>query len=172
MAGYSGYSMSNNAVCAYSNGEKPISKWTKVAFIEAVRDEFEECELNAVLPFVKKLTIKQIKSDYLEYAGWHHTSKFYNKTEFYAVDFDKLKKDAGCVAPEPEYLEFCGCSWPYTFYSGKIYGMRFGKFGVGVKMIRHAYVLCETSFFRIFDENKNEVGICLKSDFRYERQVA
>lgn len=29
MAGYYGYSMSNNAVEAYENGEMPISKWTK-----------------------------------------------------------------------------------------------------------------------------------------------
>lgn len=29
MAGYSGYSMSNNAVDAYESGEKPRSKWTK-----------------------------------------------------------------------------------------------------------------------------------------------
>lgn len=29
MAGYNGYSMSNNAVAAYENGEKPLSKWKK-----------------------------------------------------------------------------------------------------------------------------------------------
>ena len=29
MAGYCGYSMSNNAVDAYNSGEKPISKWKK-----------------------------------------------------------------------------------------------------------------------------------------------
>ena len=28
-SGYSGYSMSNNAVNAYENGEMPLSKWTK-----------------------------------------------------------------------------------------------------------------------------------------------
>ena len=29
MAGYCGYSMSNNAVAAYDEGKKPISKWKK-----------------------------------------------------------------------------------------------------------------------------------------------
>lgn len=29
MAGYNGFSMSNNAVAAYEDGEKPLSKWTK-----------------------------------------------------------------------------------------------------------------------------------------------
>lgn len=28
MAGYKGWAMSNNAVAAYENGEKPLSKWT------------------------------------------------------------------------------------------------------------------------------------------------
>ena len=28
-SGYNGYSMSNRAVEAYYNGEKPLSKWTK-----------------------------------------------------------------------------------------------------------------------------------------------
>lgn len=36
MAGYSGYSMSNNAVAAYENGEKPLSirciSWMGYAF--------------------------------------------------------------------------------------------------------------------------------------------
>lgn len=36
MAGYNGYSMSNNAVTAYSNGEKPLSKWTRSAILTAI----------------------------------------------------------------------------------------------------------------------------------------
>ena len=43
MAGYCGYSMSNNAVDAYNDGEKPLSKWTKRAIIEAI-EEAVECE--------------------------------------------------------------------------------------------------------------------------------
>lgn len=34
MAGYYGYSMSNNAVEAYKSGEKPFSKWTKTEIIK------------------------------------------------------------------------------------------------------------------------------------------
>lgn len=37
MAGYNGFSMSNNAVAAYEDGEKPLSKWTK-ADIYMTRD--------------------------------------------------------------------------------------------------------------------------------------
>ena len=39
MAGYSGYSMSNNAVAAYENGEKPLSKWKKADILEAVKTQ-------------------------------------------------------------------------------------------------------------------------------------
>lgn len=39
MAGYSGYSMSNNAVDAYESGEKPRSKWTKAAILNAIEAE-------------------------------------------------------------------------------------------------------------------------------------
>lgn len=46
MAGYSGYSMSNNAVDAYENGEKPYSKWTKQDL------------LIDILKYVKSLVLK------------------------------------------------------------------------------------------------------------------
>ena len=35
-SGYSGYSMSNRAVEAYSCGEMPLSKWTKKAIINRI----------------------------------------------------------------------------------------------------------------------------------------
>lgn len=39
MAGYNGFSMSNNAVAAYEDGEKPLSKWTKADIFEIIEDE-------------------------------------------------------------------------------------------------------------------------------------
>ena len=36
MAGYREYSMSNNAVAAYENGENPLSKQTKKEILEEV----------------------------------------------------------------------------------------------------------------------------------------
>ncbi len=36
MAGYYKYSMSNNAVKAYKQGEKPLSKWTKTEILSNV----------------------------------------------------------------------------------------------------------------------------------------
>jgi len=57
MAGYNGYSMSNNAVAAYDDGLLPASK------------------------------IKQVPASLIErfvrYAEWHHSSKNYNRVKFY-----------------------------------------------------------------------------------------
>ena len=39
MAGYNGWSMSNNAIEAYENGEKPLSKWTKTDIFEAIEEQ-------------------------------------------------------------------------------------------------------------------------------------
>lgn len=63
MAGYCGYSMSNNAVDAYNDGEKPLSKWTKRAIIEAI-EEAVECEDLQLQCDIEKL--KQCKIDVFE----------------------------------------------------------------------------------------------------------
>lgn len=48
MAGYHGYSMSNNAVAAYSNGKRPRTKWTKALILSDIKslaiDSAEELE--------------------------------------------------------------------------------------------------------------------------------
>lgn len=73
--GYSGYSMSNNAISSYANGEKPISKWNS----QDVK------EFNAI--FGTELTLKEFKDFLLDFgeAGYHHTSSHYNKTTFYSL---------------------------------------------------------------------------------------
>lgn len=94
MAGYYGYSMSNNAVLAYENGEKPLSKWTKTGIIAAIKKELEE--ENLTLDFdvdkLKKIPIKKLKDVCLSHSSWHHTSSYYNQTEFYFVDVDRIIK--------------------------------------------------------------------------------
>lgn len=42
MSGYKGYSMSNNAVAAYSEGKKPMSKWTKSEILATLSVSDEE----------------------------------------------------------------------------------------------------------------------------------
>lgn len=67
--------MSNNAVAAYENGQKPLSNFTK-----------EDAEALSELTGLK-WTLKEVK-DFVKDSGevgYHHTSKFYNKTNFYSI---------------------------------------------------------------------------------------
>lgn len=89
MAGYNGWSMSNNAVEAYSNGEKPLSKWTKADIFDTINDT--EVELKCSIEKLKKLPIKVLKEVCLTYSSWHHTSNHYNKTDFYSLDVERIE---------------------------------------------------------------------------------
>ena len=89
MAGYNGYSMSNNAVAAYENGEKPLSKWTKKEIINQI-EQREEIELNCSLEMLKKLSLKSLKENCLWCSSWHHTSNYFNETNFYDLDEEKI----------------------------------------------------------------------------------
>lgn len=82
MAGYYGFSMSNNAVAAYESGEMPISKWRKATILDHCGDK---------AAMLSKLTVTELRSELLVYTGWHHTSKQYNRTEFYGFDEDALE---------------------------------------------------------------------------------
>lgn len=90
MAGYKGWSMSNNAVDAYNNGEKPLSQWTKSEILDAVYEykQYVECDFSFEL--FSKLTAKELKIYALSRSSWHHTSLMYNCTDFYALDEDFL----------------------------------------------------------------------------------
>lgn len=80
MSGYNGYSMSNNAVMAYDNGEKPYSKWTKAEILREAADQGLHSDL------AKKLTVAEARGLFLKWSSWHHTSSMYNRTDFYVVD--------------------------------------------------------------------------------------
>lgn len=86
MAGYNGFSMSNNAVAAYEDGEKPLSKWTKADIFEIIEDEDREINLKCSISKLRKLPVKILKDVCLTYSSWHHTSSHYNKTDFYSLD--------------------------------------------------------------------------------------
>lgn len=85
--GYYGYSMSNNARAAYSADEKPMSKWKKNDIVYGVLEINENLEED----LLKKLTFEQLKI-FLNYTNSHHTSKFYNWTDFYELDFNYIEK--------------------------------------------------------------------------------
>ena len=86
MAGYKGYSMSNNAVDAYENGEMPLSKWRKADIIKAINQYIEDVEVNFDMDLLLKLPLRILKNELLSQSSWHHTSSMYNKTDFYSLN--------------------------------------------------------------------------------------
>lgn len=89
MAGYNGWSMSNNAVDAYENGEKPLSKWRKSDILEAI--EKSEIKPKCSIEKLRKLPVKILKEICLYKSSWHHTSNHYNETDFYSLDEDEIE---------------------------------------------------------------------------------
>ena len=88
MAGYYNFSMSNNAVDAYECGEMPLSKWSKADIIAAIdRDMVNDDKI----ALIKKAPLKACKR-LLTQSSWHHTSLYYNHTNFYTVDNDRLEE--------------------------------------------------------------------------------
>lgn len=91
MAGYNGYSMSNNAVSAYNNGEKPISKWTKKVIINEINEIAVENDVDLTGIELSKLTVQELRDVFLNCSSWHHTGKLYNETVFYKIDEEEVK---------------------------------------------------------------------------------
>ena len=88
MAGYlADYSMSVNASLAYDSGEKPYSKWNKQSILEMVDESYPE-----KYDLLKNVKLEILKEKLLYKSSWHHTSKFYNCTDFYSVDEDILEE--------------------------------------------------------------------------------
>lgn len=79
--GYVGRSMSVNARECYKQDIKPLSAWRKTDFVDAV-----ENELGARIK-----SMKGSYKNYLIFDSWHHTSKFYQVTDFYRIDLDKVQ---------------------------------------------------------------------------------
>ncbi len=81
--GYFGSSMSERAREAYSDGERPLSKWSKCDIIDEVVElsdnRFTESDL-------RKFTKQTLAKAFLVNSSWHHTSIFANETDFYKID--------------------------------------------------------------------------------------
>ncbi len=93
--GYLGSSMSVRAAEAYEQGEMPISRWTKTAIIQAVKDYCFDFDL-AYDPDIEKKTKADLVKEFLEYKSWHHSSRTAREVEFFG-----LNEDAVCRSFEP-----------------------------------------------------------------------
>lgn len=93
-SGYSGYSMSNNAVEAYKNGEKPMSVWKKRDIIGAIKKMVKDGEisLQCSIGRLEKTPKEVLKEVCLCWTSCHHTSKNFNLTDFYSLDMDAIEE--------------------------------------------------------------------------------
>lgn len=84
MAGYADdFSMSNNAIDAYDRGLRPRSKWSKADILNAL-----PANARAYLQ-LDGYPLEFLREYFLVAEEWHHTSKLYNKTEFYRPGIDQ-----------------------------------------------------------------------------------
>ena len=81
--GYIGTKMSERAMEAHNNGEKPYSQWSK--------EDLLDCLPSALFEQAKKLTLNELKSELLYTSSWHHTGSYFNNTDFYSLDEDFIE---------------------------------------------------------------------------------
>ena len=158
MAGYNWKKgMSNNAVEAYKEGKMPISKWTKKALLDSLEKLYAEESFPCPLDVLKKKKKEEL-TQLLKCCEWHHSSKFFNCTNFYEISISKLRKldsTASQIAIEhPKTISenrqytivlICVKNWKHEYqtddsyhsgilYTGWIYGLN-NKFKKDAKRI-------------------------------------
>lgn len=87
--GYLGSSMSVRAAEAYEQSEMPISRWTKTAIIQAVKDYCFDFDL-AYDPDIENNTKAELVKEFLEYKSWHHSSRTAREVEFFGLNEDAV----------------------------------------------------------------------------------
>lgn len=95
-SGYIGYSMSRRAAEAYEDGEMPKSKWTKKAMVAVIQSYCDEFDMLFDPDLLKGMHKDEVFERFFHESSWHHTSKFFNETDFY-----KLDEDAVCGSFRP-----------------------------------------------------------------------
>lgn len=90
--GYIGRSESVRASEARQEGQKPLSKWTKKAIIEAMKANGAPEEL---LRKAEAQPLWVLQQSVLSKTSWHHTGPNYQKTDFYGINDDYSDEKLG-----------------------------------------------------------------------------
>jgi len=170
MAGYDwSNGMSNNAVAAYDNGEKPISRWNKSDIIEIVE------ELGWDVKSLKKFSTDALKSVLLSETSWHHTGKKFRRTHFYSfnesfTEEEALKKLSEWKKPEKKSdnykLKITHLDVPFT-EGQRVESIKFKSLGT-VSLIgeKYTYVLTDTGKeLNIFHKNVKKYFTPIKEEW-------
>lgn len=162
-SGYSGFSMSNRAVEAYENGEKPISKWTKTAFFEELNENLQDYNIIAEkINALKTLKVSILKERFLKKSSWHHTSNYFNNTNFYSINYSKIEE---MTIEEIKKLKELNKGIPETTESEKKKGkINFLEWSGSRKhpkaterILEDVYILEKGCFYYVFDKNNKEI---------------
>lgn len=82
VGGYAGHSKSRSAIASEEAGVRPMSQWKK----REITDELEKhSQLDPFLKTLSGLPEKKLREIVLTEDGWHHTGKFYKRTDYYAI---------------------------------------------------------------------------------------
>lgn len=82
--------MSKRAKEAYEGGERPSSKWTKEALIEAIAEAFGE----DVSEKARKISKLELANSFLERSSWHHVGAYATPVWFYRIAEDMTAEEA------------------------------------------------------------------------------
>jgi len=74
--------MSERAMEAHLNGEKPYSQWSKSELLDVLPA--------SAVKQAQRLTLAELKAELLCNSSWHHTGRFYNRTLFYSIDVEAV----------------------------------------------------------------------------------
>lgn len=111
-SGYIGYSMSRRAAEAYEDGEMPKSKWTKKAMVAAIQSYCDEFDMLFDPDLLKGMHKDEVFERFFHESSWHHTSKFFNETDFYKLDEDAVCGSFRPMNPTEPHIRRChrGCT--------------------------------------------------------------
>ena len=150
-SGYTGYSMSNRAVEAYNSGEQPISNWTKQEMLDVVE------ELNpSILEACRGLSVSELRDFLLTYSGWHHTSSYFNRTNFY-----EIREDIEDLKPEDVPKHKCRKKDLAVRFHGDIYYLIWGgtkKHPKATEMaLKNVDIEVHGSFYVVYNDSGTEI---------------
>lgn len=69
-----------------------MSKWSKGEILQEIRIYAKENNINIDMEKLNKVSLPVLRESFLYKTAYHHTSKFYNSTDFYAIDFDTVNE--------------------------------------------------------------------------------
>ena len=158
--GYDGYSMSNNARSAYEDGRKPISQFDSDD-VSDFNDSLEEMGISTKVKSVA--AFKRLMQSYGSSGEWHHTSSYYNTTDFYDPSSVLEKLSDGSITDEAikEANNYKAPKQNTKIHHGDFHYLEWEGTRKHPKAVSHTLTDVDIeergSFYYVYDENGKEI---------------